>query len=744
MFFPALKSEQDIQLSRTFKISFFITLHSVYTKPMEDRSKPLSLPYILQKTTSVLSLTLLLLVASCGSPEPESSPTPLRTEAPTYVESGDLAAIQNHGYLRILSPPQSHTTHLPRQGFPQNHEHALLERFAESMGLKLGYVAIERYQNLIPYLLEGKGDLIAANFTVTPKRKERVSFTVPITTVKEQIITRQDDTQLQALKDLNGRTLAVHRSLTFWNTASTLQQQNPNLHLQETPEHMDIEQILDGVAQNEFDLTLADSNVVKAVLSYRSDLRPALTVTEDRPVAWGVRTDATALLTALNMFLNKVNLAHHRPSESHDDWLGIKKRGVLRVLTRNNPATYFLWRGELMGFEYELARHFAKQHKLRVEVVVPPTREDLIPWLLEGKGDLIAASMTINKQRQHQGVEFSQPYLTASEILVARADEPEDHLASVEDLAGRTVVVRKSSAYWQTLQQFQRQGIAVKIQAAPEDIETEELIAKVAEGEYDLTVADSHILDIDLTWREDIRAAFPLGDPQPLGWAVRASNPKLLQATNQFMKKEYRGLFYNITLKKYFKDSRTIRKHVDTRTTQTGELSPYDDIVQRYAKQFGFDWRLIVSQMYQESRFNPNARSWAGAVGLMQVLPRTARSLGFKDLTTPEKGIHAGVEYLNWVRERFDAELPVAVRTWFTLAAYNAGQGHVRDARRLARKLGLNPDRWFGHVEKAIQLLAKKKYARQARHGYCRGLEPVKYVREIKHRYEAYQQATTL
>ena len=327
-----------------------------------------------------------------------------------------------------------------------------------------------------------------------------------------------------------------------------------------------------------------------------------------------------------------------------------------------------------MGFEYELARHFAKQHHLRLEVVVPPSREDLIPWLLEGKGDLIAASMTITKERQHQKVEFSRPYLMASEILVARADESTEQLASVEDLAGRTVVVRQSSAYWQTLQQLRDRGITVTIQAAPEDAETEELIAKVAEGEYDLTVADSHILDIELTWREDIRAAFPLGDPQPLGWAMRSSNPKLLQATNQFMKKEYRGLFYNITLKKYFKNSRTIRKHVDTRTTQTGKLSPYDEIVQRYAKQFGFDWRLIVSQMYQESHFNPKAQSWAGAVGLMQVLPRTARSLGFADVTAPEKGIHAGVEYLNWVRDRFDAELPVAVRTWFTLAAYNAGK----------------------------------------------------------------------
>ncbi len=689
-------------------------------------------------------MTLLALVTACGSSEQESPQTTARTAAPTYVEQGDLASIKQRGHLRVLSPSHSHTTHLPRQGFPQNHEHELLENFADSIGVKLGYVAIDRYQDLIPYLLEGKGDLIAANFTVTPTRKEHIKFSVPITTTKEQIVTRHDDTQLKKLADLNGRTIFVHRSLTFWETASSLQQQYPKLQLQEAPEHLDIEGMLDGVAQHTFDLTLADSNLVKAVRSYRSDLRPALTVTDDQSIAWGVRPQASDLLAALNTFLNKVNLTQHQPSESREDLPGIQKRGILRVLTRNNPATYFLWRGELMGFEYELARHFADQHKLRVEIVVPPTREELIPWLLEGKGDVIAASLTINEQRQQQGVEFSRPYLTASEIVVTRAKESEKDLASIEDLEGRTVVIRRSSAYWNTLKQFQDQGIGVKIQAAPEDLETEELIAKVAEGEYDLTIADSHILDIELTWREDIRAAFPLGDPQPLGWAVRPSNSKLLHTLNQYMKKEYRGLFYNMTLKKYFKDARNIRQHVDTRTTQTGKLSPYDKIVQPHAKHYGFDWRLIVAQMYQESRFNPKARSWAGAVGLMQVLPRTARSLGFQEVTTPEKGIHAGVQYLNWVRERFDPELPVHVRTWFALAGYNAGHGHVRDARRLARKQGLNPDRWFGHVEKAIQLLAKKKYARQARHGYCRGSEPVKYVQEIKRRFEAYQQATDL
>ncbi len=694
-----------------------------------------------------LALTVGFLVSGCEAEEgSQDSPTPSAfvASAPTYLETGDLSALTSRGYLRVLSPPHASVEHLPRQGFPHDLEEELLESLASSLDLKLAQVTVNGLDELIPSLLEGKGDLIAANFTVTPERKTHIAFSVPVTIVREQLVTRQSDETLSKPADLKGRTIVVLRSSSFWDTALGLKKKYPGIQVQEAPAHLDLEQILDGVARGDFDVTVADSNLMPAVLTYRTDLKSAFDLTEERPVAWGVRPDSPALLAALNTFLTKAKLAHSRPSVSREDLAGIKKHGVLRVLTRNNPATYFLWRGELLGFEYELARHFAKKHKLLVEMVVPPSREDLIPWLLEGKGDVIAASMTISSEREAQGVAFSRPYFKASEIVVTRADEPDDRLKGPEDFAGRTFVVRRSSSYWQTLEALKGQGIALTLEAAPEGLETEEIIAKVATGEYDLTVADSHLLDIELTWREDIRAAFPVSDPKSHGWAMRVSNPELRDAINQYMQKEYRGLFYNITLKKYFKNPHTIRTHIEFRASHTGELSPYDGLVQQYAGQFGFDWRLVVAQMYQESRFNPDARSWAGAVGLMQVLPRTAKSIGFHDVRTPDDGIHAGVKYLDWVRDRFDPELPVEDRMWFTLAAYNAGHGHVRDARQLARKLGLNPNRWFRNVEKAILLLSKRKYARQARHGYCRGAEPVKYVREIKRRYEAYLQVKQL
>jgi membrane-bound lytic murein transglycosylase F len=344
--------------------------------------------------------------------------------------------------------------------------------------------------------------------------------------------------------------------------------------------------------------------------------------------------------------------------------------------------------------------------------------------------------MTNTDERQREGIAFSRPYNTISEILVSRSDDPID---SAEQLTGRTVVVRRSSSYWQSMQALQQQGIAFKLIAAPEELETEELIAQLARGEIDLTVADSHILDIELTWRDDIRGAFAL-EVRHHGWMVRQENPELLKAVNAFHKKEYRGLFYNITYDKYFKNSKQILSHIEERSdnTDNNSLSPYDSLVRKYAEHYGFDWRLIVSQMYQESRFNPNAKSWAGALGLLQVLPRTAKEFGIKDLRDPDSGLHAGVQYLDWLLKRFEPGLNIGERTWFALAAYNAGVGHVRDARQLAREKGWDPDKWFDNVEKTMLLLSNKRYSKVAKHGYVRGHEPVNYVRQIHDRYLAY------
>lgn len=660
----------------------------------------------------------------------------------------DMDEIRARGTLRIILPNLEANPYLARGGRPVEQDRELLEQFAEQRNLKVEWIGAPAGTPLLKAVAEGYADVAAANLTITDKRKKRVSFTVPTGHVRELLVTRTDDRKLKRLSNINDRTVVVKRNSTHWSTAHWYKKHRyKKMTIVEAPANLSTLDILERVASGEFDLTIADSNLVAVAQSYQPTLKKSYELTGDRPVAWAVRTDSTVLRQSLNRFLNKAKLAKPQRSLDTGDLPAIKKRKVLRVLTRNDPVTYFLWRGQMMGFEYELVKRFADAQGLRVEMIVPPTQADLIPWLKAGKGDLIAASMTITDSRIAQGIKFSRHYLRVKEVLIGRGDEtvpektddPKDAISKL--ITGRRVVAHKSSAYWDRLGALKAAGTAFDLIAASDGHSTRELMDLVAQKDYDFTVADSHIADSELAWRKDIKPVMELGEPVKLGWMVRQQNGQLLHAVNRYLRKEYRGLHYNLIKARYFGSRRTQKDHVRFRVAKSGRLSPFDDLIKKYAAQYHFDWRLLAAQMYQESRFDPKARSWAGARGLMQVMPRTAAAMGFKRLHVPEISIHAGVKYMDHMRDRFEKELPVTDRAWFALASYNAGYGHVADARTLARQKGWNPDRWFNNVEHAMLLLSRPEYSAKARHGYVRGTEPVKYVREIRDHYRAYVQS---
>jgi len=727
----------------------------------------------------ILIITLLFYVASCGEDTPPSekvtmpshivlepltmadslsraSPVKKRTDthktggqltspdtvnADRYINKGDLAEIKKRGKLRYLQPNPGRSGFLPRRIRPEAFELNLILKIADAIGVEVENIFVEKHKDLIPFLLAGKADVIGGNLTITPARRKKAAFTQPIKQIHEQVVVRTSEKEVRSIADLSRRSIAVRRSSSYWGTLAKLKPKYPKLRIQTVNENIDTLSILAGVAEKNFDLTVADDNIVSLFRSYNPGVRPAFNLSGAQKIAFAVRPRNTQLLEALNRQISKLGQPDDSSQSLFGDWQKIRQRKTLRIITRNSASTYFIWRGEILGFEYELARKFADRHHLRLEVIVPTGRDDLIPWLQKGRGDIVAAALTANPARAtREKVSFSRSYHKVSEILVARSSEK--HLKKLPDISNRSVVVRKSSSYWHTLLTLQKNsGVKFNLIAAPETLETEEIIAKVASGEYDLTVADSHILDIELTWRNDIKGAFALGEPVRHGWAVLPKNKKLLAAINTFFDKEYRGTFYNMTVDKYFHNRRSIKTHVRFRAKHRGELSPYDAIVKKHASDYRFDWRMIVAQMFQESRFDPQARSFAGAVGLMQVMPKTGKSMGFHNLREPSTGIHAGVKYLDWLRRYFDIELDARERNWFLLASYNVGAGHVADARRLARQKGLDPNIWFGNVEKSIRLLAKPAYARKARYGYCRGAEPVRYVREIDRRYKGYIKA---
>jgi membrane-bound lytic murein transglycosylase F len=668
--------------------------------------------------------------AQAGSPDSERA----AAEPARFV--GDLDELRRRGVLRILVPANAGSmVYLPRAGWPVAVQHQAAEAFARANGLRPRLVPVERFGDLIPALRKGHGDVIAANLTVTAQRRERIAFSVPLTTVRQQVLVASTEAGIDGPGDLVGRRVMVMPGSSFWDAMQRLQQEHPGIEIVPRPEGLSDEAALDRVAAGDVDATVRDSNIVDMYLGYRDDIAVAFSLPGTDDIAWGLRRDAPDLRAALNRFLHLEWIADADLLADDGGWEGIRQRRSLRVLLRNNAASYFLHRGELLGFEYEMALAFAEAHKLRLEVVVPRRGESLVDALLAGRADLAAGFLEPDDAARGRGVAFSRPYHFAARHLVVNRD---DELASLDELAGRTVTVRRSSPYWQELVDLQHSGVRLHIDIAPEDVETEELIAQVARGALGATVADGHLLDIELARGLAVRSGLVLSEERPHAVAVRAGDDQLLAELDDFIKQQYRGLVYNMLRRKYFSNPSHVRADKADATAVDGALSPYDGLVRRYAERYGFDWRLVMAQIYQESRFDPDARSFAGAVGLMQVMPRTARFMGFERVDDVELSIHAGLKYLDWVRNRFEPELNFNDRLWFTLAAYNAGHGHVADARRLARRKGWDPDRWFGNVERAMLLLARDEYASQARHGYVRGQEPVSYVRDIRERYRAY------
>lgn len=670
--------------------------------------------------------------------EPAKPARDIEKAAEAETDTGGLARIKARGTLRVIVR-RSEAAFLPRAGMPWLSDIENAEAFAEAIGAKPVFVLVESYDALIPALLDGKGDLVAAQLTVTDDRKKQVAFARSTLGVEEIVVGKKGAPNLPTKpEELGGREVVVRSSSSYAASLAALSKKKKvEVKIVEADEHLDTGAIVDIVTNGSGEqLTVVDSHLLAAFETYNDQIQRLFPLATKREISWAVRKSNSDLKAALDRFVIERAMTGHKAAKFTGDLDEIKKRGVLRMLTRNNAASYFLYRGEARGFDFALGKLIAKELDVRLEMVVAPDRAELIPWLLEGRGDLIAAQMTVTEDRKKR-VAFSAPYLFTKEVLVKKKGAPGP--SKVEELAGKKVHVRKSSSYRTSLEALQKTGVKVEIVDVPEDVETAVVLHQVADGEVPLTVADEHLLAIEQTYGVDVEAAFPLSEEETsIAWAVRPKDEKLKAFLDGFVKRKYRGLEYNVMKKRYFENERTITKFKAARVTNTKQLSPYDDLIKKYSKKYGFDWRLMAAQAYVESRFDPNAKSWVGAKGLFQVMPRTGASMGFKNLEDPETGIHAGIKYMSKLMKRFDPKLPFRQRMRMALAAYNAGLGHVYDARRLAKAEGMDQDRWFGNVEKAMLLLSDKKYAKKARHGYCRGREPVAYVSHIQSLYDQY------
>ncbi len=690
-------------------------------------------------TVLVLSLGLV----ACGGSDPATNAeeTESHQKSPTlskenqYSNTGTkLKAprswqdIKRSGYIRALKLAWESENHLPRTGSTSLFHRQLLTDFARFHDLEVRWVMVNNFTQMFDALLNFQADIIPRHLTITDERQKRVAFTQSLSTDNEVLV----GTKKVASQDLNKPIISVPNDSSY---IGSIKAYLPDAKIEFMQKTLSSDDLADALIAGDIQYTIMDQSALDTLLTYRSDVTAIQEFPETRFQAWALNQHNYSFLQELNEYI----AAHHvlrtaNRTRTVDLDVIKSKPYTLRMITRNSPETYFMWRGELMGFEYDLMKEFADRQKVNLEIIVADEFEEMLQLLNEGKGDVIAAGISRTEKRKKE-LNFSIRYNRVDEKIVANRNNAK--IESKEDLKGRTIWVRQSSAFWDTAQQLKHK-YGAKVKAADESISTELLIAEVARGNIDLTIADSNLVNIEESFRQTIYSPITLNEGIPWAYITRKNNPKLLNALNRYIGKEYRQTFYNVIKNKYFANQRQQQEHRKERISEGSALSPFDPIVKQNAKPFNFDWRLIVAQMYQESRFNPNAKSHAGARGLMQVLPRTAEELGYSNLNDPEESIAAGIEYLDWTRDRFDNDLPVEERLYFALAAYNAGYGHVKDAQKLAKKLQLNPNKWFNNVELAMLKLQYPEYYKQTRFGYCRGSEPVAYVREIQQRYLNY------
>ncbi|HKJ80354.1 MAG TPA: transglycosylase SLT domain-containing protein, partial [Prolixibacteraceae bacterium] len=365
---------------------------------------------------------------------------------------------------------------------------------------------------------------------------------------------------------------------------------------------------------------------------------------------------------------------------------------------------------------------------------------------------MIAHGLTVTSDRK-QKVNFTDYLYLTSQVLVQK--KPDDwrniswgklqrHLVhDAVELIGDTVAVRENSSYIKRLINLSEElGDTIYINTLPGSLSTEKIIQKVADGELKFTVADKNLAQIQAAYNPVLDVTVPVSFSQRIAWAVRKNSPELLAAVNQWIEKEKKGVDYYVIYNRYFKNQRNLRRRVksDFMSLNGNKISKYDPLIKKYAAQLGWDWRLVASLVFQESRFKPGAESWAGAKGLMQIMPRSAGELGVTNRADPEQSLKGGTTYLKKLYKRFD-EVPDSLeRIKLAMAAYNCGYSHVKDAQFLAKQNNLDTLVWTENVEKMVLALSDPSNYKKpgVKYGYVNGIEPVTYVDQIFKRYDHY------
>lgn len=430
----------------------------------------------------------------------------------------------------------------------------------------------------------------------------------------------------------------------------------------------------------------------------------------------------------------------------------IRKRGKLIAVTDFNSTDYFIYKGEPMGFNYELLKSFSDNIGIDLEIITENHPDKALRMLNSGEADLLAYNITFSSSGE-KDVRFTAPFGETRKVLVQRKPRNWDTMSpealekilirSQQGLARKTVYVQAGSSHAeQVISQAKEIGDSINIIEVP--FESEKLIQHVASGEIDYTVCNENLANVNATYYPNIDVSTPVSFSQNIAWGLRKNNSDvLLSELNRWIMSYKETESYALLYAKYFRNPSSISiVRSDFYAINTGKVSPYDDMIRKFSANINWDWRLLASLICQESHFNKNVESYSGAFGLMQVMPETGKNFGIDITSSPENNLKAGISYINWLYSIFNPRIPdIKERINFILAAYNAGPGPVLVAMKLAEKNGMNPLKWDGNVE--FWLLKKPDTQNyndiEAKNGYYIGVESVNFVNQVLARFEHYK-----
>lgn len=445
----------------------------------------------------------------------------------------------------------------------------------------------------------------------------------------------------------------------------------------------------------------------------------------------------------LILFLSVVGCGNRKKAVAGNiDLPQIKKSRELVVLTMNRSTSYFIYRGEEMGFQYELANQFANSLGLKLKIKTARNMKEMLDKLHRGEGDIVAFNVPYTKENKNNLLYCGEQVVT-HQVLVQRKGSHVPPVTNVTQLVGKDIYV-KPGRYVQRLENLNKElGGGIHIHEVKADsITTEDLIYQVSVGRINYTIADDEEALLNKTYYENLNLSLAVSFDQRSSWVVRKNSPLLAQAATKWYKENMSTAEYKLSMKRYFDISKQ-QTYNRRYAFSKNKLSVYDHLFKHYAKQINWDWRLLAALAYKESTFDPKAVSWAGARGLMQLMPLTARTFGLPrgKERNPEESIKAAVKYIDFTEKQFSEIKNKRVRLQFVLATYNAGYGHISDAMALTAKYGKNKHLWTANVEKFVLLKSNEKYYNDpvCKNGYFRGSDTYSFVRDVLTYYKDFQ-----